>query len=162
MLVYSPVQLSRVILNPLYSSFPKAQQDFTGHDECFIGKTRKWYFLNEKKKIVLVSGILVHCKSVTTVHKQLGFCFVFYWGIRIPSDCFNIKYNSCSYHIFFIRRLLNAPLLVLLYLTAACFKWLSISSSLDQYKYITQLALWKKKKRERWFLSDRIQQGNRS
>lgn len=30
MLVYSPVRLSRVILNPLYSSFPKAQRDETG------------------------------------------------------------------------------------------------------------------------------------
>lgn len=95
MLVYSPVQLSRVILNPLYSSFPKAQQDFTGH-ESFIGKTRLWYFIHEKKKVLLVfvSGILVHCKSVTTVHKYLGFKGVcFYRGIRTLSDCFNIKYN---------------------------------------------------------------------
>lgn len=88
---------SRVILNPLYSSFPKKHIKTSLGNESFIGKTRVSCFLDEKKK-VFVLGILVHCKSVTSVHKYLG-CLRCLFLLRDQDSLWLFQYKiQCHVH----------------------------------------------------------------
>lgn len=87
----SSFQLSRVILNPLSSSFPKGPEHFTGHR----GLMSDFFFLFPFE---LYDYLHVHCMSVTTVHQYLCYedvsCFC--WGCRNRLRLFfflNTKYN---------------------------------------------------------------------
>lgn len=92
MLVYGPVQLSSFEGYFKSSLFLISQSTARlPRDKSFIGKTCGIFYIYI---LYLFQDFWFYCKSVTTVHKYLGFrCVCLNWGIRILSHCFNIKYN---------------------------------------------------------------------